>query len=286
MNKINKHIILACTHKPFLIFKDDVIIPFHIGKKSSNLNLGYTGDDEGINISDKNPNYCELTAMYWAWKNALDFDIIGFCHYRRFFQFQNVCKDINDVYEDELITHKDNFIFRNMTLHNYDIILPEPIIFDKNLHLQYSEMHCEIDLIILRKIILDYSPEYIVSFDEVFNNNIFYPYNMFITHKNLFDNYCNWLFLILFELEKKIQIPNDFYQRRIFGFIGERLLNVWVLHNNLKVKNHKVLFIKQRSFFSKEDCIKYITSIENPFIYFKTKFILKMLIDKIRFLFS
>ena len=51
-------------------------------------------DDEGENISDKNPMYCELTAQYWAWKN-LDADYYGFCHYRRYFNFSDT------VYEED-----------------------------------------------------------------------------------------------------------------------------------------------------------------------------------------
>lgn len=46
---------------------DSVYLPIQVGA-ALHPALGYVPDNTGYNISDKNPNYCELTALYWAWK--------------------------------------------------------------------------------------------------------------------------------------------------------------------------------------------------------------------------
>lgn len=252
-NLKRKTLILVCTHKPFLMFKDDILIPIQIGNKVSDLNLGYLGDDTGVNISDKNPNYCELTALYWAWKNLSITEIIGFCHYRRFFQFHFEDEIINSIFDDDLIKHKARFILDLDVFKNYDIILPRPIEFETSLYSQYSKEHNENDLILLRQVIYDLTPEFISSFDDVMQGTKFYPYNMFVMRNLHFDNYCSWLFRILFELEKRVDIPKDCYQRRIFGFLGERLLNVWVHQTNLKVKTYEVTFLKTKYVLSEDE---------------------------------
>jgi hypothetical protein len=61
--------ILICTHKEFNYIPDNSFLPIHVGKEISAVDLPYQVDNTGTNISSKNKNYCELTALYWAWKN-------------------------------------------------------------------------------------------------------------------------------------------------------------------------------------------------------------------------
>ena len=68
--------------------EDSVYMPIHVGREGK-ADIGYTGDHTGDNISSKNANYCELTGLYWAWKN-LDADYIGLVHYRRYFTRKEV----------------------------------------------------------------------------------------------------------------------------------------------------------------------------------------------------
>ena len=79
--------ILVCCHKKDVFASDPPYFPIQVGKALSSVDLGITGDDTGDNISGKNPSYCELTGLYWAWKNLKDTDVIGLCHYRRYFDF-------------------------------------------------------------------------------------------------------------------------------------------------------------------------------------------------------
>ena len=69
-------------------------------------------------------------------------------------------------------------------------------------------------------------------------------FNMFIGKKTIVDHYCKRLFDILFELEKRINTTSyDNYQKRVFGFLAERLFNVWVLYNsNLKIAYYPFVF--------------------------------------------
>lgn len=98
-----------------------------------------------------------------------------------------------------------------------------------------------------RKIIIKYFPKYKESFDRVSDSKDLYQYNMFITKRAVFDSYCSWLFKILFELEKRIDISNyDKYNSRVYGFLSERLFNVWLDYNKqLKVKKFEVYNIEE-----------------------------------------
>ena len=82
--------IIVCCHKKDIFKESDIYKPIHVGKAISNIELGIQGDDTDENISSKNASYCELTGMYWAWKNLKNTDYIGLCHYRRYFDFNHL----------------------------------------------------------------------------------------------------------------------------------------------------------------------------------------------------
>ena len=76
--------VVVAAHKPYWMPADPVYLPVQVGAAGKESIPGYTRDDSGENISAKNPHYCELTGLYWAWKN-LSGDAIGLAHYRRHF---------------------------------------------------------------------------------------------------------------------------------------------------------------------------------------------------------
>ena len=84
--------ILVCCHKKDIMATEAPYFPIHVGKALSDKDLSIQPDNEGENISHKNQSYCELTGMYWAWKNLKNVDVIGLCHYRRYFDFHNQCR--------------------------------------------------------------------------------------------------------------------------------------------------------------------------------------------------
>lgn len=221
--------IYICTHKPFTPPSDSLYIPLQVGKAISD-DYGYIGDDTGDNISELNRNWCELTGYYWLWKN-ISCDIIGVCHYRRFLSCNDTLLNGQDL---------------NEILKTYDIILPtdRPTLFS-SLKEQYTDLHNIKDLDGIRDIIRDIFPDYLTAFHLCINCNLFSLGNLIITGKNIFDEYCQWLFTILFEYSKTVRINEyDTYQGRLFGFLSERLLRVWVLHHSYKIYQLPVLEIE------------------------------------------
>jgi hypothetical protein len=231
--------IFVATHKPYKMPDEHIYIPLHVGKEGKE-DLGYQGDNTGDSISFKNPNFCELTGLYWAWKN-IECEYIGLSHYRRYFSYKNSLeifsnkKDKYNLIINEFDTKK--------IIGDFDIILPKKRkYYVETVWSHYKNAHFINDLEKTKEIICKRYPEYKKSFEKVMNGRELYLYNMFIMRKHDFNEYCNWLFDILFELEAIIDISNyDGYQRRIFGFISERLFNVWVLQKGLIVKELPVV---------------------------------------------
>jgi hypothetical protein len=246
MNKKVK--ILVCAHKKDYVKNDDIYMPVHAGKALSNIDLGFQGDDTGDNISTKNPNYCELTVLYWAWKNLKDVDYIGLNHYRRYFNFSRFTfKDLEILsVENFLKTHNNTFDL-NRHLGKYDIILAKPKIYACSLEHDYSICHYSDDCRLIEKIIKDHYPDYFDAFNKIMkDNNKLSHYNMFITKWKIFDDYCNWLFPILkkIELQRNMSYYNN-YQARMLAFIAERLFMIYVFKNKLTVKYYPIRCLKE-----------------------------------------
>lgn len=240
--------ILVATHKKYWMPDDDVYLPIHAGREGK-AEIGYIGDNTGDNISAKNANYCELTGLYWAWKN-LKCDYIGLCHYRRYFASKNLHTS-NAEKKKAVILHRVDY---EKLLQEYDVILPvKRNYYIETVRSQYEHAHNKRDLDEAERIIKELYPEYSEAFEKVMGRTKLHILNMFVMNKVLFNEYCNWLFSILFELEKRIDISSyNQYEARVFGFISERLFNVWIEKRRLKVKEVPVLF------FEKQDLVKKI----------------------------
>lgn len=219
--------IYIMAHKKFDVPEITGYVPLQVGA-ALHEDLGYVRDDGGENISSKNPNYSELTGMYYVWKNDKDSDIAGLVHYRRYF-IDNDGKSILTA------PHIEEF------LKDYDIIVPDRSVLDKTVKEHYVNIHHAGDLDAVRDAIIKERPAFLDSFDEAMNLKYAYICNMLIAPKKIFDAYCDFLFPVLFEAEKHIDISSyDNYQKRIYGFISERMLNVFILHENLRVKEINV----------------------------------------------
>ncbi len=213
-------------------------LPIHVGKALSPDTLDYTPDNTGDNISAKNKSFCELTGIYWAWKN-LSADFVGLVHYRRFFVNRNslFCKDIlTREKAEELLT-------------SHDAILPKKRhYFIETTRGQYEHAHNPHDIVVVEDIIKERHPQYLSSFSKVMSRTYGHRFNMFIMKRELFDSYCEWLFDILFELEKRIDTTKyNKYNSRVFGFISERLLDVWIESNNVNYTEQKVIFTERQN---------------------------------------
>lgn len=257
--------IIIATHKKYWMPSDKIYLPLHVGREGK-INLGYQGDNTGDNISQKNANFCELTGLYWAWKN-IDADYIGLVHYRRHFSYSGA----KGSKENKVITYKQ----LKPLLEKYDILLPTP----RNYYIetnysQYIHAHHKEDLDCTKKIISEKYPEYLKAYDNSMQKTKGHRFNMFIMKKSKFREYCTWLFDILFELEKRLDISN--YSKndaRVFGFVSERLLDVWIETKGYKYKDIPYVYMEKtnwlikgtnfinRKFFNKTD--KNISHVES-----------------------
>lgn len=228
--------ILVATHKKYWMPEDEVYLPLHVGAEGK-ADLGYTKDNTGDNISVKNPNYCELTGLYWAWKN-LSCEYIGLCHYRRYFANMPASGNLAD--KKKAIFSKADY---EKLLQTCDVILPQK----RNYYIEtvrshYEHAHHKSDLEEAERIIAERFPEYNDAFAKVMDRTKLHILNMFVMKKVLFNEYCRWLFSIEFALEKKIVINKyDSYNARVFGFLSERLFNVWLEKQNLKIAEVNVI---------------------------------------------
>lgn len=231
--------ILVCCHKKDIVVNQDPYMPIHVGKAlNPNLVLDITEDNTGDNISHKNQSYCELTGLYWAWKNLKDVDIVGLCHYRRYFDFHNQVPFLLE----SMIVKPSDFDKIDLTIPDSILdkvsrgatVIAKPIHYDHNLLGDYCINHISDDFRILESVIDKTQPfEVRKAFKEYFYcNNKLSHYNMFVMNYNDFDKYCNWVFSILSEVEKRTDISNySPVQKRIYGYMSERLLNIWLLAN-------------------------------------------------------
>lgn len=251
-NYMKKLTMLVVTHKQTDIPNIDSYNPIVVGNNNVFLKDMYR-DNSGDNISDKNANYCELTALYWAWKNLNDVEYVGLSHYRRFF----MTSFFNHTKSGFLSAKKAITL-----LNNYDVILPYPKgWFDTTVEEWFLSTDGKTEALEkLKFTITDLYPDYLDDYDKIMNGYMASYFNMFVMSKELMDKYCGWLFSILFELEKQIDLSTYTpLQARIYGFLSERLLNVWVCHNKLRIKYMFVNEIEKDSHFKSDikDILKY-----------------------------
>lgn len=234
--------IFICAHKEVPLPQHPFFLPVQAGAALHDHIVGFQPDDEGDNISKKNPHFCELTCHYWAWKNLKNVDIVGLNHYRRYFDFTrkwtHFSADKHFIQTEDFL--KQNYIFPDLEtiLQKYDIILPVARHWRVSNTQQYGDFHIAKDWEMLRQIIKEHSPHYIPAFEKTMDHsNTSVGYNMFITHWKHFNVYSEWLFDILFEVERRVPPIDDPIQGRIYGYMSERLINVFCEHHHLRIKH-------------------------------------------------
>lgn len=234
------------------------------GKETYPDESDITGDNSGENISNKNIYYSELTGIYWIYKNQSS-DIVGTCHYRRFFtakgepliyklkrmlyflagmnmgRYGLIYTSNQTFWSDRIITCDEAKLF----LEEFDAILPLKRKLRQSVERHYNKYHDSSDLQLLKNIIIEKTPEYLSSFNFILGQKRLYANNMMVLKRERFEALCNWLFTIMFEFEKKVDLKNySDYQQRIFGFLSERLITTWINHHRLKVKELPLIYFK------------------------------------------
>lgn len=218
--------IIIATHKKYEMPKDDMYLPLHVGaegkvdENNRPLDLGYQKDNTGENISELNASYCELTGLYWAWKN-LDEDFIGLSHYRRHFCIKKSKRDFENV-----LSYKEIEPY----LDSIRVFVPQKRkYYIESLYSHYAHTHYAEHLDVVREIIQKDYPSYLKSFDKIVKQTSGYMFNMMIMQRDLLDDYCTWLFDILFKAGEKINVGNEnAFQGRFYGRISEIIFIVWL----------------------------------------------------------
>lgn len=236
--------VIVATHRQSEMPTDELYLPLHVGAQGKEP-LPYVGDNTGDNISEKNPTFCELTGLYWAWKNLPD-EYIGLVHYRRFFS-RHPKRGKNPL--ECVLTYAQ----AQKLLEGRDGILPAPRHYViENLYSHY--MHtCYVEpLDITGEIIAERYPAYTPAFERLKKRTSAHMFNMFILRRDHLDAYCTWLFDILFELEKRVdasQYPS--FHARFFGRVSELLLDVWLENNPLDCATVPLLYTAKTNWFVK-----------------------------------
>jgi len=237
--------ILIATHQPYIFPDLPLYEPVQAGAVNGKAITGCLRDDRGDNISAKNPFYSELTVLYWAWRNGCyaKGTLGGLVHYRRHFKGEEPfgrhrilgAKEIADILKD------------------YDVIVPSRRrYYIETVQSHYAHAHHSGDLSVVREVLQEKAPEYLEAFDRLMERRSLHLYNMFVMSAERIDAYCRWLFPLLFESEKHIDYRSyDSYQRRVMGFLGERLFNVWLIRNEWRLYERGVVNLEGENLFRK-----------------------------------
>lgn len=206
--------VVVATHKPYGFPQDEVYLPVQAGAALHDA-LPYQSDNEGDSISRRNPDWCELTVLYWAWKN-LPADHLGLMHYRRY-----LGRGRRPLTGEEL----------------EKLLLKTPVLLPKKRHYwiesnlsQYVHAHGPESLEAVRQLMAQRCPEYLPHFDQSLKATSGHRFNIFVMRRDLADAYCQWLFDLLLALEKDRQ---DVAFPRIYGFLSERMLDCWLAKNGV-----------------------------------------------------
>ncbi|MDE6521302.1 MAG: DUF4422 domain-containing protein [Muribaculaceae bacterium] len=242
--------IIVCCHKQDYYHKGAGFLPLQVGKANAKVDLGIQGDDTGDSISSKNPNFCELTGHYWLWKNGPHSKYIGLNHYRRYFDFSHKLPYGTNIFETTPQDIEKNFPTLpdlDKIFSKYDVIVAKPHIHSFCGAMHYRQYRIPNDLDILEGVIKEKFPEYWPSYYKImYQNNKFSSCNMFIMKYDTFQDYSKWLFDLLFEVERRVHISQYSDQARIFGYMSEYLLNVYIYHNRLKAMKVPIAMVKDR----------------------------------------
>ena len=254
---------MIAMHKYYRVPDDPLYLPVHVGAEGKPDLCSADGcripgcrrDDTGENISALNPSFCELTCLYWGWKN-IDTDYIGLVHYRRYFGR----KRASDPFEG-ILTEREflDMIPLGKNGERVRLFVPKKRhYYIETLYSHYAHTHYASHLDKTRKIVGMQCPEYLMYYDRTLRQRSGHMFNMMIMDKQLLDDYCNWLFGILKELKRRLDTGNTYvetasiqvpagsrkntesivkndgdaafsaFQGRFYGRVSEILLNVWL----------------------------------------------------------
>lgn len=249
MNTSRKATLVVATHKRYRMPESDLYLPVQVGA-AGKPDLGYQRDDEGEHISPKNPHFCELTGLYWAYRN-IDAEYWGLVHYRRYLGRPTVLpvplpgfgrgeKAVKAKY-DRVLSERDV----ECLLGRHDVIVPRKQRYViETIASHYAHTHNVSDLDETRRVLEDLYPQYVADWDAVMAHRSAHMFNMFVMRGDQARAYCAWLFDVLFELERRIDVSRyDAFHARLFGRVSEFMLDVWIRHHHLRCAEVPVVYM-------------------------------------------
>ena len=234
--------LFVCCHQPVQVPRHPLLFPIQVGTALTSQKFsGFLHDDTGENISIKNRAYCELTAQYWVWKN-IEADYYGFFHYRRYLYPEISTSQPYRIAGKPTLHLLDKLGYNNFSelIKNYDLILP----IGENMHIPVREhyarapYHHRKDLELIEQLVKQKYPEMSLALESYFSGTICYFGNIYIMRKEIFYDYCSWLFSLLEEFDHNADKKEYTSQeQRVDGYIAERLLGVYLRYkqDNLRV---------------------------------------------------
>lgn len=241
--------IYLAYHKQSPLFKGGPFQPIQVGRAGAGQVLPHMiGDDTGDHISQKNPTYCELTALYWAWKNDKKASHIGLMHYRRLLDFSGkharraAESAVGRIRIAQYIAESQAWFDQNPEI---DLVVPKVHVMPVSVRENYQTRHRPEDLAALEQIIHQDHPDLLPYFNEVMAGRSVRLGNMFFARRAFVDQYCEALFAILAKIEAQ-DIDRQYYskyQSRYIGFLAERIFTIFVakyIAENKSARIHEV----------------------------------------------
>lgn len=231
-----KPVIVVAMHKPYAAPADGAYLPVHAGAAGKER-FGAQSDAQGESISQKNDVYCELTALYWAWKNTAS-DALGLMHYRRYLALPG---------------RRGRGLDRALTGGELSALLRDaPVLLPKKRHYvietresHYLHAHGAASLAALRRAMQSRCPQYLPAFDRDMKRRSGHCFNLFVMRRPLADAYCAWLFDLLFaaEADMRQSCPQEITPR-LFGYLAERMLDCWLDVNGVPFRELPVVHLE------------------------------------------
>ena len=224
--------LFVCCHRPSPVAEHPLLVPIQVGAALAGEHFpGFLHDDAGDNISGKNRSYCELTAQYWAWKNVKT-DYYGFFHYRRYLYPDMNAKRPYRIAGEPTVSLLDRLGFDQFAdfIPQCDLILPkgEDMRVPVREHYAKAPFHYGQDLALAEQIVKERCPEMGSAADEYLSGTVCYFGNIFIMKRQVFQDYCGWLFPILEEFDRRTDTSGySLQERRVDGYLAERLFGVF-----------------------------------------------------------
>lgn len=224
------HIFAARSHKDMPLDSNfsfpDYMLPIQAGAALTERNIAQLKDNTGDHISEKNGNYCELTALYWIWKNRLQTEkdggeskrqYYGLAHYRR-----HLSLNADDFYRPY-----DNDV---------DVVLPYPLPYEPNIHAHHKMFIKDEDWRATVQALCELDPRYKALITSVFSQRYLFNCNIFLAKKHILENYCEWLFPLLFRIEE-LSVPKGNQRAdRYIGYIAESLETLYFMERRDALK--------------------------------------------------